>query len=54
VELSEQPDATLFDHLGDIYHALREPDKARAAWRQSLAVEPSAEVRQKLEANTPP
>ncbi len=52
-ELSEEPDATIFDHLGDIYSALQEPDKAREAWRKSLAVEPNAEVRKKLEAGTP-
>ena len=32
VELSEEPDATLLDHLGDIYAALNEPQKAKDAW----------------------
>jgi tetratricopeptide (TPR) repeat protein len=49
VELSEDPDATLFDHLGDIYAALHQPDKAREAWAKSLSVEANDEVRKKLE-----
>ncbi len=42
-ELSEQPDATVYDHLGDIYAALKEPGKAREFWRKSLALEPNEE-----------
>ena len=34
VELSEAPDATVYDHLGDIYAALQQMDKAREAWRK--------------------
>ena len=49
-EFSEQPDATLYDHLGDIYAALKEPEQAREAWRKSVALEPNEEVRKKLEA----
>src|SRR5208282_1002073 len=49
-EFSEQPDATLYDHLGDIYAALKEPEQAREAWRKSVALEPHEEVRKKLEA----
>ena len=45
VALSDEPDATLFDHLGDIYAALNQPDKAREAWTKSLAVEPNEQVR---------
>ncbi len=47
---SQEKDATLFDHLGDVYAALKQPDKAREAWRQSLAVEANEAVRKKLEA----
>lgn len=50
-ELSEQPDATLYDHLGDTYAALKQPEKAREAWRKSLAIEPNDEVRKKLAAS---
>lgn len=49
IEYSEEPDATLYDHLGDIYAALKQTDKAREAWQRSISVEPNAEVRKKLE-----
>jgi len=48
VDLNDEPDATLYDHLGDIYAALNERDKAREAWRKSLEVEPNKEVEKKL------
>jgi predicted negative regulator of RcsB-dependent stress response len=47
--LSEEPDATLFEHLGDIYAALNDQEKAREAWSKSLAVEPNEEIRKKLD-----
>jgi tetratricopeptide (TPR) repeat protein len=50
IKQSEEKDATLYDHLGDVYAALQDPDKAREAWRESLAVEPSETVRKKLDA----
>jgi len=46
----DKPDGTVFDHLGDIYQALKQPEKAREAWAKSLAAEPSDEVRKKLDA----
>ena len=49
VELNKDPDATLYEHLGDIYAALSQPEKARDAWTKSLAVEPNDAVRKKLE-----
>jgi tetratricopeptide (TPR) repeat protein len=52
-ELSEKPDATLYDHIGDIYAALNELEKAREAWRKSLAVEKNEEISKKLESNGP-
>jgi tetratricopeptide (TPR) repeat protein len=50
VELSrkEEEDATLYEHLGDIYAALKQADKAREAWTKSLTLEPNDEVRKKL------
>jgi tetratricopeptide (TPR) repeat protein len=51
VENIEEPDATLFDHLGDIYGALKQTDKAREAWQKALSLEPSAELRRKLESS---
>jgi tetratricopeptide (TPR) repeat protein len=47
-ELSEKPDATVYDHIGDIYEALKQPEKAREAWRKSISLEPSEEVSKKL------
>jgi tetratricopeptide (TPR) repeat protein len=47
-ELSEKPDATVYDHIGDIYHALKQVDKAREAWSKSLSLEANEEVRKKL------
>ena len=50
-ELSEQPDATVCDHIGDIYAALKQPEKAREFWRKSLSLEPNEEIRKKLDAS---
>jgi tetratricopeptide (TPR) repeat protein len=52
-ELSEEADATLYDHIGDIYAALNQLEKAREAWRKSLTVEKSEEVSKKLESSGP-
>jgi tetratricopeptide (TPR) repeat protein len=49
IELSSEPDATVYDHLGDIYAALNESEKAREAWTKSLSIEPSDQVRKKIE-----
>jgi tetratricopeptide (TPR) repeat protein len=49
VEFSEEADATLYDHLGDIYVAVHQPDKAREAWQKSLAVEANEVIRKKLQ-----
>ena len=54
VELSKEADPTLYDHLGDLYAALNQKDKAREAWRKSLAVEKKEAVQKKLEASTAP
>jgi tetratricopeptide (TPR) repeat protein len=54
VELNEEPDATLYDHLGDIYAALNQRDKAREAWRKALEIEPSKTIEQKLKEPDPP
>ena len=45
---SEEPDAEIFNHLGDIYAALGQPDKARDAWSKSLKIEPTESVQKKL------
>jgi len=50
VTASEEPDAELLDHLGDIYAALNQMDKAHDAWRKSVAAGPNERVQKKLEA----
>ncbi len=49
LQFSEEEDATLYDHVGDIYAALGQTDKARDSWRKSLKLEASDQVRKKLE-----
>jgi predicted negative regulator of RcsB-dependent stress response len=48
LQYSEEEDATLYDHVGDIYAALGEKDKARQSWNKSLSLEPNDAVRKKL------
>jgi tetratricopeptide (TPR) repeat protein len=50
VELCETPDATVYDHLGDIYAALKQIEKAREAWRKALELEPNPAIQKKLDA----
>jgi Flp pilus assembly protein TadD len=49
IELSEEPDATVYDHLGDIYAALKQTEKAKEAWRKSVSLEANDEIKKKLE-----
>jgi tetratricopeptide (TPR) repeat protein len=49
VELSPEPDATILDHLGDVYLALGQVGKAMENWRKSLAIEPNEDVKKKLQ-----
>jgi tetratricopeptide (TPR) repeat protein len=49
VQQSDQPDPTLYDHLGDIYAEMKAFDKAREAWRKSVQLEPNDQVKKKLE-----
>jgi tetratricopeptide (TPR) repeat protein len=51
IENSKKPDATLFDHLGDIYTALQQHDKARAAWADALKVKPNEQIQRKFDAS---
>jgi tetratricopeptide (TPR) repeat protein len=52
IELTKEPDATLQDHLGDIFAAMKRMSDAREAWQKALKVEPKEEIRKKLEAGT--
>lgn len=47
---SEEEDAEIYKHLGDIYAALGQHRKARESWEKSQQLEPDEEVRKKLEA----
>ncbi len=49
VQQADEPDPTLYDHLGDIYAELKAFDKAREAWRKSVQLEPNDQVKKKLE-----
>ncbi len=53
VAKSEQPDPTLYDHLGDVYAALKELNHAREAWAKSLELEPNEAIQKKLNAVAP-
>jgi tetratricopeptide (TPR) repeat protein len=50
----EEPDAVLYDHLGDILSALGEAGEAREAWRQSIQLKPDEAVRRKIVAEDDP
>ena len=54
LKLQEEPDATLHDHLGDIYAALKQTDKAREQWEKAIAIEPSDAIQKKLKAVAAP
>lgn len=49
-DLSDEPDATLFEHVGDVYQALGNKDKAREAWKKSLKIETNDAIQKKLNA----
>jgi predicted negative regulator of RcsB-dependent stress response len=54
IEHSEEQDATLYDHLGDIYTSLKQIQQAREAWTKSLAIEANPQVEQKLKSAASP
>jgi|SRR6185503_20139104 tetratricopeptide (TPR) repeat protein len=54
IEHAEEPDATLFDHLGDIFAALKKQEQARQAWQRAYSIEPSDQIQRKLNAVTAP
>jgi tetratricopeptide (TPR) repeat protein len=47
---TEQPDPTLFEHLGDIQLEMKQVDKAREAYSRSLAIKPDEKIKRKLDA----
>ncbi len=46
---SEEEDAEIYHHLGDIYAALGQAEKAREAWGKSVQLEPDGRLLKKLE-----
>jgi len=48
LQYSEEEDATLYDHLGEIFNALGQKDKAQQAWKKSFAIEASEAVGKKM------
>jgi tetratricopeptide (TPR) repeat protein len=52
VELSVVPDAAQYAHLGDIYAALNQHDRAVAAWRTSVFLNPDPQIQKKLDAGS--
>ncbi|HMJ66365.1 MAG TPA: tetratricopeptide repeat protein [Candidatus Binatia bacterium] len=48
IENSDEPDATLYDHLGDVYGSLSKLPEARDAWRKALSLEPNSRIEKKL------
>ncbi len=53
IKHNKEPDATLFDHLGDIFAEMKQMEEAREAWKKALAVEPSPEIEKKLKGAAP-
>lgn len=49
MEAEKEKDAVLFEHLGDIYHSLKNSVKARVFWEKSLAVEANPKVKERLD-----
>jgi tetratricopeptide (TPR) repeat protein len=54
MQYSTKPDPTVLDHLGEVYMALGQPDKAREAWKKSLLLESNEQIKKKLEASSAP
>ncbi len=47
--LEKEPDATVFEHIGDVLAALKRWDEAKDLWKKSMAIEATDGVKQKLE-----
>jgi tetratricopeptide (TPR) repeat protein len=51
LQYSEEQDPTLYEHLGDIYNALGQKDKARESWTKSFSLEANDSVRKKIDSS---
>ena len=49
MEFSPEPDATVLDHLGEVYMALHQSAKAIESWKKSISIESNPDVKKKLE-----
>jgi tetratricopeptide (TPR) repeat protein len=49
IQYTPEPDPTVLDHLGEVYLALHQIDKAVEAWKRSFAIDANSDVKHKLE-----
>nr|NIS15325.1 tetratricopeptide repeat protein [candidate division Zixibacteria bacterium]NIX78992.1 tetratricopeptide repeat protein [candidate division Zixibacteria bacterium] len=50
IDLMENPDVELYDHLAEIYKAQGREEKARETWQKALGVDPdNVAIREKLD-----
>ncbi|MEY2407771.1 MAG: hypothetical protein QOF48_441 [Verrucomicrobiota bacterium] len=48
IENNEEPDATLYEHLGDIFSALHKTDQAHQAFQKAYSLDPNEQIQRKL------
>jgi len=48
-QYTPEADATVLDHLGEVYMALHQTGKAIEAWKKSFSIEASDAVKRKLD-----
>jgi tetratricopeptide (TPR) repeat protein len=48
-QFTPESDPTILDHLGDVYLAVGQTDKAIAAWKKSLSLQSNEDVKQKVD-----
>jgi Tfp pilus assembly protein PilF len=48
IDTNDEPDATLYEHLGDIYSALHKTDLARQAFQKAYSIEPNEQLQRKI------
>jgi len=49
VQYTPEPDPTVLLHLGEVYLALHQTDKAIEVWKKSFAIDANEEAKHKLE-----
>ena len=49
IQYTPEPDPTVLDHLGEVYLALHQPDKAIEAWKKSYSIDSNEDVKHKLD-----